>query len=151
MFIKIKACAVMRFASACVFAFIGFATPSAASSNWFALNTNSTAGAIEVDVGSLRWRGDRRELRVRISYAQPQPQADGASYRSILATLQVNCDSGQTLWQSASFHPDARGDDPPIRREPYAGSAAASHAQALIPEQTWLTLRRSACFRSSLP
>lgn len=145
--------AVSRTLPACVLVFSSLVSTPARSANWFALDTSGTASAIEVDVGSLRWRGERRELRVRISYAQPQLQADGATYRSVLATMEVHCASGQAFWHSASFHPDDKADDLPIRGERYNGGLPASHAQALIPEKTWATLRRSACVqpKASVP
>lgn len=145
-----------RTVPACVLAWISLAAPPAQSAqpaNWFALDTNGTASSIEVDVGSLRWRGERRELRVRLSYAQPQLQADGTIYRSVLAAIEVNCDSGQTYWHSASFHPDAKAEHLPLRGEHYNTGLPAGYAHALIPEKTWATLRRSACVqpRSSVP
>lgn len=139
--------AVLRTVPACLLVFSSLGATPARSANWFALDTSGTASAIEVDVSSLRWRGERRELRVRISYAQPQLQADGATYRSVLATMEVHCDSGQAFWHSASFHPDDKADDLPIKGERYSGGLAASYAQALIPEKTWATLRRSACIQ----
>lgn len=116
-----------------------------ATGNWFALDTEPGMGSLEVDVSSLRWRGDRRELKVRISYPQAQQPASGPGYRALLATLEMNCETGQSQWRSVSFHADAHAEDPALAVEQNASGLPASPAQALVPEKTWATLLRSAC------
>ncbi len=130
--------------AACVLTFSCLATPRAYSDNWFKVDTDDGFGTLEVDVGSLRWRGDRRELKVRISLAKALRRVNG-SYTSVLATLEVRCDSGQSFWRSASFHPDPKAQSQPLATEHYASGLPPSPTPALISEKTWVTLRRSAC------
>lgn len=118
--------------------------PSAQAANWFALETGSAASSVEVDVGSLRWHGDRRELKLRISYPQSQRQGENSDLRYLLATLELSCNSDQAFWRSVSWA-EARADGPSSVAQ--QTRQLAIEAQALIPKQTWATLRRSACVR----
>lgn len=115
------------------------------AATWFALDTESAEGTVEVDLASLRSRGEKREMGVRIVYEQPRRQSNGPLYRSVLATLEVQCGNGQSLWRSASFHQDAKAEEAPVATENYGNGAPAHQIPALLTDKTWAVLRRSAC------
>ncbi len=137
--------------ASCLLVFAFMASPGAWAATWFALDTDQNDSALEVDLTSLRWRGENRELRVRLVYEQPRQQVNGVSFRSVLAALEVNCQSGLAFWRHASFHADSKAEDRAVAEETYGAGLPASHNQALIPEKTWTTLVRSACAQPRPP
>lgn len=119
--------------------------PQTESAQWFELNTDPDESAFEVDLTSLRWRGERREFRVRITQTEGSLLGPDARYRSVLATLQVDCGSGQAYWRSTSFHVNAKAEGSTLAGDIYLNGPPGTPVQDLISEKTWATLRRSAC------
>jgi hypothetical protein len=124
-------------------------SPSAQGATWFELQeAGSTSGVkVEVDLESLRSRGDRRELMTRISYAQPRQKQD-VSFQSVVARLEIFCDSGLTIWKTASFFTDSKAEGSPLSSENFGPAGLSSGLLNLLPEKIWLTLQRSACGRA---
>src|SRR5688500_14826166 len=66
----------------------------ARAANWFSLDTLSAASGlgIEVDTDSLRQAGGRREIAVRVTYPEPRLHRGGAWFRSVVATVEFECE-----------------------------------------------------------
>jgi hypothetical protein len=124
-------------------------SPSAQASTWFELHeAGSSSGVnVEVDLESLRNRGDRRELVTRISYAQPRQKQD-ISFQSVIAGLEVFCDSGLAIWKTANFFSDRQAEGNLLSSENFGPAGLPSGLLNLLPAKIWVTLQRSACGRA---
>jgi hypothetical protein len=72
------------------------ASPPVHATTWFALDALSAASGlgIEVDTDSLKHNTNRREVTVRVTYAQPRQHRWGAFYRSVVTTVEFRCEGG---------------------------------------------------------
>src|SRR6185369_11135447 len=111
---------------------VSMATPlpasSVSSANWFALDTLDAGSgvAIETDVDSLRQTDRRREVTVRVSYPEARQHPGGAWYRSVVATVEFQCDGRQAEYRDAVFYAKAKGRGAVATRE--NGRLATSEA-----------------------
>jgi hypothetical protein len=124
-------------------------SPLAQASTWFELQEagRSSGVKVEVDLESLRSRGDRRELVTRISYAQPRQKQD-FRFQSVVAGLEIFCDSGLANWKTANFFSDSKAEGNPMSSENFGPAGLPIDLLNLLPEKVWGTLQRSACGRA---
>jgi len=124
-------------------------SPSAQAFTWFELNEASSSGGVNVEVNleSLRSRGDRQEMLTRISYEQPRQKQD-VSFQSVIAELEVFCDSGLAFWKTANFFSDRLAEGNLLSSENFGPAGLPSGLLNLLPEKVWFTLQRSACGRA---
>jgi hypothetical protein len=124
-------------------------SPSTQGATWFEVQEagNTSGVKVEVDLESLRSRGDRRELVTRISYAQPRQKQD-ISFQSVVAGLEIFCDSGLAIWKTANFFTDSHAEGNLLSSENFGPAGLSSSLLNLLPDKIWNTLQRSACGRA---
>ena len=122
----------------------------AQAATWFALEVpgNTFGATVEVDLESLRSLGEKRELMTRISFSQPQKEQN-ISFQSVIAELEISCNSDLDIWKSVSFFPSSRAEGKPISTANFGTSGLHISVLKMLPEKTWGTLQRSACGRNT--
>jgi hypothetical protein len=120
------------------------------AANWFALDALSAASgmAIEVDTDSLRLNGTRREVVVRATHPQPMQHASGAAYRSVLTTVEFDCEGQLAGYRDASFHAEPQGQGAVVARDRRPLTAVPDRTMQLLPPRILEQLARAACARS---
>ena len=123
-------------------------SPPTQGATWFQLQEpgSSSGVTVEVDLDSLRSRGERRELVTRITYAQPRRKQD-ISFQSVVAGLEIFCDNGLMVWKTASFFLDGKAEGNPLSAENFGMAGLPSGLLDLLPDRISATLLRSACGR----
>ena len=117
--------------------------------NWFALDALSSASGlgIEVDTDSLRQAGTRREISVRVTYPEPRLHRGGAWFRSVVATVEFECEGRLGGYRDAVFFSDARGQGMVTVREDGAAGSIPARTADLLPAKSLEVLARAACAR----
>lgn len=125
-------------------------SPMAQSATWFDLpDQGSTHGVtVEVDLESLRSNGERRQLVARITSAQPR-QRQEIRFQSVVADLEIFCDSGLAIWKTARFFSGDKVEGTPLSSENFGVAGLPSDRLNLLPNSIWATLQRSACGQGS--
>jgi len=123
--------------------------PTAHAASWFSLDTLSAASGlgIEVDTDSLRHAGSRREITVRVTYAEPRLHRAGASFRSVVATVEFECEGRLGGYRDAVFYSDVRGQGLVMVREDGTSAAVPDRIRDLLPAKSLEVLTRAACSR----
>jgi hypothetical protein len=125
---------------------LALAAPLAHSATWFSLAALSAASglAIEVDTDSLRVNGARREIIVRVSYPEVRAHRSGASFRSVVATVQFDCDGKLGTYRDAVFYSETEGRGPVTVRE-QAPSNVPENMRDVLPAKSLEQMTRAAC------
>lgn len=120
--------------------------PLAHSATWFSLAALSAASglAIEVDTDSLRVNGARREIVVRVSYPDVRTHRSGASFRSVIATVQFDCEGKLGTYRDATFYSDVEGRGAATARE-QAPSNVPETMRDVLPAKSLEQMTRAAC------
>ena len=120
------------------------------AATWFVLEApeNFSGIKVEVDLESLRSRGDKRDLTTRITYPQPQKKQD-ISFQSVIAELEISCSSDLDNWKNVTFYLGLSAEGKPLSSENYGTAGVSRSVLKLLPEKAWATLQRSACGRTS--
>jgi len=123
---------------------------TAQAATWFVLEAPEGVSGItvEVDLESLRSRGEKRDVITRISYPQTQKKQD-ISFQSATAELEISCDSDQDIWKSVSFFESSSARGKPLNSESIGAAGQPRNVLKLLPEKAWATLQRSACGRTT--
>lgn len=91
----------------------GLLAASAHAGQWFELaRRDSTAQAtlVEVDLATVRLRDGSGEAVIRVSHDQPQEHPAGFSYRSFIATAQIECRRQNVGLVSAAYFAQPGGE-----------------------------------------
>jgi len=123
--------------------------PVAQATNWFALDALSAASGlgIEVDTDSLRQVGDRRDIKVRLSYPELKVHRWGAPFRSVVATVEFECEGRMSGYRDAVFFSDVRGQGLVTVREDGTLAPIPERTGSLLPPRSLELLTRAACSR----
>jgi hypothetical protein len=126
---------------------LGAATAHGAT--WFGLDALSAASGlgIEVDTDSLRQAGNRREIAVRVTYPEPRQHRWGALFRSVVATVEFECEGRLGGYRDALFYSDVKGLGLVVVREAGQFPAIPERTRDLLPPRSLETLIRAACSR----
>jgi len=121
----------------------------ARAANWFSLDTLSAASGlgIEVDTDSLRQAGGRREIAVRVTYPEPRLHRGGAWFRSVVATVEFECEGRLGRYREAVFFSEAKGQGTIAVREEGTSGAVPARIADLLPTKSLEVLARAACAR----
>jgi hypothetical protein len=132
---------------AAVLLLLGISTAHAAS--WFGLDALSAASGlgIEVDTDSLRQSGPRREIAVRVTYPEPRLHRWGAPFRSVVATVEFECEGRLGGYRDAVFYSDVKGQGLVTVREDGQSAAVPERTRDLLPAKSLEVLARAACSR----
>ena len=132
-----------------LFALLLLLSPATQAATWFVLEAPGSVSAvtIEVDLESLRSRGEKRDVITRITYPVLQRKQD-LSFQSVIAELEISCNSDLDIWKSVSFFAGST-EGKPLSSENYGTVGVSRSVLKLLPEKAWTTLQRSACGRTS--
>src|SRR5215208_6076367 len=95
----------------CLVAALLLNSPAVQAANWFALDSSGAAGSVgvEVDTDSLRQSQRRRAVSVRVSYPEPRLHLWGAWFRSMVATVEFECEGQLAGYRDAIFYSETKG------------------------------------------
>ena len=80
---------------------------TASAQQWFALTSRDRGddnALAEVDLTTVRLRGQAGEAVVRLTHPAPQPHSSGFAYRSFVATAQIDCARQTVTLVSAAYY-----------------------------------------------
>jgi hypothetical protein len=122
----------------------------AQAATWFALEVpESISGVkVEVDLESLRSRGEKRDLMTRITYSQNQKKQD-INFQSVIAELEISCNSDLDIWKNVIYFPSVSAEGKPLSTENFGTAGIPRNYLKILPDKAWTTLQRSACGRSA--
>jgi len=131
----------------CFTATLLFATPAAHAVNWFGLEALSKASNLEIDVDtdSLRQSGTRREIRVRVTYPETRLHRWGASFRSVAATVEFECEGRLAGYRDAVFYAEPAGRGLVMAKEDGPLAPIPDRTADLLPSKSVEQLVRAAC------
>ena len=89
----------------------------ACAQQWFALagpDTEATGTLVEVDLDSVRSRGQVGEAIIRVSHDALRQHATGFGFRSFVASAQFDCQRRSVTLISAAYFALPRGDGPRV-------------------------------------
>lgn len=120
---------------------------AAHAANWFELDALSAATrlGIEADTDSIHHSGAQRAVTVRVSYPEPRVHRSGVPYRSVVATVEFNCEGGLAGYRDASFYAEARGSGTIAAREDGRLAPIPESTRELLPARSVEFLIRAAC------
>ena len=123
---------------------------STQAATWFALEApDSISGiTVEVDLESLRSRGEKRDVVTRITYPQPQKKQD-LSFQSVIAELEISCSSDLDNWKNVTFYLGLSAEGKPLSSENFGTAGISRNVLKILPDKVWTNLQRSACGRTS--
>ncbi|HVX90913.1 MAG TPA: surface-adhesin E family protein [Candidatus Paceibacterota bacterium] len=93
--------------------FLSLLAHGAQAAQWFSLASRDSRAdetVVEVDLQSVRLRGDSGEAVIRVTYDVLQPHPAGYGYRSFIATVQVHCRQQAMAVESAAYFARPQGD-----------------------------------------
>jgi len=119
---------------------------STQAATWFALEAPDTISGIivEVDLESLRSRGEKRDVVTRITYPQPQKKQD-LSFQSVIAELEISCVNDLDNWKSISFFTSDKAQGKALSSERFGAVGVPRNVLKMLPDKAWAILQRSAC------
>ena len=125
-------------------------TPATQATTWFVLEAPEGVSGItvEVDLESLRTRGEKRDVITRISYPQAQKKQD-ISFRSVIAELEISCESNLDIWKSVSYFQSSYAQGIPLSSEKFGTAGIPKSVLKILPDKVWITLQKSACGRNT--
>ena len=95
----------------CLLGGLLLAVPAGAG-QWFSLAPRDSRSAdtlVEVDLATVRLRGESGEAVIRVTHDVLQPHAAGFGYRSFVATAQIDCQRPSVALVSAAYFALPRG------------------------------------------
>jgi hypothetical protein len=121
----------------------------ARAEHWFGLDQLSAQSGmdIEVDTDSLREVRGRRSIVVRVTYPQPRVRADGLPYRSVVATVEFECEGRLAGYRDAAFYAGMRGQGGLVARESSQLAQIPEPTRGVLPANSLELLTRAACSR----
>jgi hypothetical protein len=132
----------------CVAAVLGLAGPARAE-HWFGLDQLSAQSGmeIEVDTDSLREMRGRRSIVVRVTYPQVRVRPDGLPFRSVVATIEFECEGRLAGYRDAAFYAGVRGQGGLVARESSQLAQIPEPMRGVLPANSLELLTRAACAR----
>ena len=123
--------------------------PTAHAASWFGLDALSAASGlgIEVDTDSLRQSGTRREIVVRVTYPESRLHRGGAPFRSVVATVEFECEGRLGGYRDAIFYSEVKGQGLVTVREDGHSPHVPDRTRELLPAKSLEVLTRAACSR----
>ena len=123
---------------------------SAQAATWFGLESPESINGIkvEVDLESLRSRGEKRDLTTRITYPQPQKKQD-ISFQSAIAELEISCINDLDIWKSISLFSSDKAEGKALSFEHFGSTGLPRSVMKMLPDKAWATLQRSACGKAA--
>jgi hypothetical protein len=125
------------------------ASTAASGEQWFAVQSpgaESARTAVEVDLDSIRARGQVGETVIRITYESPQQHPSNFVFRSVVATAQFDCQRRTISLISGAYFAAPQGNGLRL------GAESAGHASGMpelllrsIPAPTLHALLRATC------
>jgi hypothetical protein len=92
---------------------VAWLTPQTVGANqWFSLaerDARPGTTMVEVDLDTVRLRGGSGEAVIRVTYPEPRSHTAGFSYRSFVATAQIECGRPSVSLMSAAYFAQAQG------------------------------------------
>jgi len=121
----------------------------ARAEHWFGLDQLSAQSGmdIEVDTDSLREARGRRSIVVRVTYPQPRVRPDGLPFRSVVATVEFECEGRLAGYRNAAFYAGVRGQGGLVARESSQLAQIPEPTRGVLPENSLELLTRAACSR----
>jgi hypothetical protein len=131
-----------------VAAVLSFAGPARAE-HWFGLDQLSAQSGmeIEVDTDSLREVRGRRSIVVRVTYPQPRVRPDGLPFRSVVSTVEFECEGRLAGYRDAAFYAGVRGQGGLVARESSPLTQIPESTRGVLPASSLELLTRAACSR----
>jgi hypothetical protein len=122
---------------------------SAHAEHWFGLDQLSAQSGmdIEVDTDSLREVRGRRSIVVRVTYPQPRVRPDGLPFRSVVATVEFECEGRLAGYRDASFYASVRSQGGLVARESSPLAQIPEPTRGVLPASSLELLTRAACAR----
>lgn len=122
---------------------------AAQADQWFAVarrDSTPKSTLLEVNLATVRLRGDSGEAVIRLSHDAPQPHAAGFGYRSFIATAQIDCQRQSMSLMSAAYFSLPGGEGTRLGTDS-AGRQAGMPARLLesIPTHARQALLKAAC------
>jgi hypothetical protein len=123
---------------------------AAQAATWFVLEAPESVSGItvEVDLESLRSRGDKRDVIMLISYPEAQKRQD-ISFQSVIAELEISCENDLDIWKSVSYFQSSHAKGVPLRSENFGTAGMPKSVLKILQDKAWVTLQRSACGRNT--
>ena len=123
---------------------------AAQAATWFVLEAPESVSGItvEVDLESLRSRGEKRDMLIRISYPQAQKKQD-IRFQSVIAELEISCENDLDIWKSVSYFQSSHAKGMPLSSENFGTAGIPKSVLKILPDTAWVTLQRSACGRNT--
>ena len=125
-------------------------TSAAQAASWFVLEAPESISGItvEVDLESLRSRGEKRDVLMRISYPEAQKKQD-ISFQSVIAELEISCENDLDIWKSVSYFQSSHAKGMPLRSENFGTAGMPKSVLKILPDKAWVNLQRGACGRNT--
>ncbi|MFT4991812.1 MAG: hypothetical protein ACI9LD_001004 [Polaromonas sp.] len=123
---------------------------AAQAATWFVLEAPESVSGITVEVNleSLRSRGDKRDVMMRISYPQAQKRQD-VSFQSVIAELEISCKNDLDIWKSVSYFESSHAKGVPLSSENFGIAGMPKSVLKILPDEVCGTLQRGACGRNT--
>jgi hypothetical protein len=139
---------ISRRIAACLATALCLASPARAE-HWFGLDQLIAQSGmdIEVDTDSLREVRGRRSIVVRVTYPQPRVRPDGLLFRSVVATVEFECEGRLAGYRDAAFHAGIRGQGGLVARESSQLAQIPAPVGGVLPASSLELLTRAACSR----
>jgi hypothetical protein len=125
-------------------------TSAAQAASWFVLQAPESISGItvEVDLESLRSRGEKRDVLMRISYPDVQRKQD-ISFQSVIAELEISCENDLYIWKSVSYFQSSHAKGVSLSSENFGTAGMSKNVFKILPDKVWSTLQRGACGRTT--
>jgi hypothetical protein len=135
--------------SICLLIGLLHAAVAAQASEWFTLNSGGYgpgSTVVEVDLSTIRLRAGTGEAVIRVSHDPPQVHAGGFTYRSFIATAQIECQRQSVSLVSAAYFAQPGGQGSRVAADS-SGRESGMPTRLLesIPAHARQALLRAAC------
>jgi hypothetical protein len=125
-------------------------TSAAQAASWFVLQAPESISGItvEVDLESLRIRGEKRDVLMRISYPDVKRKQD-INFQSVIAELEISCENDLYIWKSVSYFQSSHAKGMPLSSENFGTAGIPKSVLKILPDKVCSTLQRGACGRTT--
>ena len=136
----------------CVAAGVMLGVPAGAE-QWFTVaspGSDAAASRVEVDLDSIRARGQIGESIIRVTFDAPQPHSAGFGYRSFVASAQFDCQRRNISLSGAAYYAQPDGNGSPLGTDrPARGAGTPLALLDSIPAAARRALLRATCAAAS--
>ena len=122
---------------------------AAGAEQWFSVaspSSDAAASRVEIDLDSIRARGQFGEGIIRVSFNAVQPHSAGFGYRSFVASAHFDCQRRSISLSGAAYYAQPDGNGAPLGAD-RTGRAAGTPPDFLesIPAAARRALLRASC------